>query len=276
MSELWKRNLPVPFFNQREIKYVWYQLKKDGSEKEVDETTNEILPGVPLAGESCNITSLCMVLHYFGITVDTPDELLKKVFEDPEFSTGFDQYRTTSDGYTNLQSLEGMKDVATKIYGVKNMQESWWKNEGRTIESLRDYIAGGYPVCFSFGPMYNNTGNNDPAQGQGHIAVIRGFTPNGDVIINDPWGDVASPYGFLKSTDNYPGLYMENAAGNNYYYGLGNGDNCILRKSELETIIKKAENSNDRVFNWTLVLKYPHVWAFPLKGTQMVSVTVSA
>jgi hypothetical protein len=32
MSEAWMRNLPVPFFSQRENKYIWQRIAKDGGE----------------------------------------------------------------------------------------------------------------------------------------------------------------------------------------------------------------------------------------------------
>lgn len=76
--EIWMSdmiNLAVPYYCQRENTYVWYQKRK---EDKYDKITNkkicskgEIIPnqkGKSLAPITCNITSLCMILHYFGIT----------------------------------------------------------------------------------------------------------------------------------------------------------------------------------------------------------------
>ena len=71
-------NLPVPYFCQRENKYIWQQRSSDTGEK---------LPSTkkPLAPITCNITSLCMILHYFGITDDSPDDMLYKIFDSEEY-----------------------------------------------------------------------------------------------------------------------------------------------------------------------------------------------
>ena len=72
MSEpFYKRNLAVPFFTQRDNTYIWQQLGDDDK---------PFGPKYPMAWRSCNITSLCMVLHYWGLTEESPDQMLEKVF----------------------------------------------------------------------------------------------------------------------------------------------------------------------------------------------------
>jgi hypothetical protein len=130
---------------------------------------------------------------------------------------------------------------------------------------LHREIANGYPVLFSFGPLWK-TGDTNP-EGSGHIAVIRGFTEKGDVIINDPWGDVTDPYGFLAPGDNdsaRKGIYYNND-GMARYYGLGTGDNCVLREDELKKIMRDSGSSNPW-FHQTLVIHYPHFWSFPVRN----------
>ena len=61
-SIFYKRNPAVPFFTQRDNTYVWQQLDDD----------SPIGPQYPMAWRSCNITSLCMLLHYWGLTEETP------------------------------------------------------------------------------------------------------------------------------------------------------------------------------------------------------------
>lgn len=68
MSDAHKRNLAVPFFTQRDNTYVWQQVDSDSNLKKG--------PKYPMAWRSCNITSLCMILHYFGITGSAFSRLL--------------------------------------------------------------------------------------------------------------------------------------------------------------------------------------------------------
>ena len=75
-NEGWKRNLAVPFFTQRDNTYIWQQkYEKDkidsttGRKTEIKDTP--FGPKYPMAWRSCNITSLCMILHYWGLTTET-------------------------------------------------------------------------------------------------------------------------------------------------------------------------------------------------------------
>lgn len=84
MSEAWKRNLAVPFFTQRDNTFVWQAkgnatgIKYNGK---VYYQNEKFDPKYPMAWRSCNITSLCMLLHYWGITEDTPNRMIEKSFE---------------------------------------------------------------------------------------------------------------------------------------------------------------------------------------------------
>ncbi len=264
MSEAWKRNLPVPFFSQRENQYRWQRIARQNEEKE--DGTGKYSGGetigfpIPLASSSCNITSICMILHYYGIATDTPDEMMKKFYDDV-----FPNYN--HEAYTN--KLGDGANLKTFVHRAYNIPTNYIEHErgSKSITDLHNEIAKGYPVMISFGPTW--TASSGDPEGTGHIGIIRGFTEQGDVIINDPWGDIASPYGFLniKDSENKArrGVYYDN--GVNRYYGLGNGDNCILRKTDLQSIMRPT-NSN-RLFNQTLVIRYPHVWAFPKKDYGM-------
>lgn len=72
MSDLYKRNLAVPFFTQRDNTYIWQQVDSDSNLKKG--------PKYPMAWRSCNITSLCMLLHYWGLTKETPNQMIEKVY----------------------------------------------------------------------------------------------------------------------------------------------------------------------------------------------------
>ena len=71
MSDTHKRNLAVPFFTQRDNTYIWQQL---------DDDNQPFGPKYPMAWRTCNITSLCMILHYWGLTKETPNQMIEKVF----------------------------------------------------------------------------------------------------------------------------------------------------------------------------------------------------
>ena len=75
-SIFYKRNLAVPFFTQRDNTYVWQQIDIDSNLKKGSK--------YPMAWRSCNITSLCMILHYWGLTEETPNQMIEKVFSKPK------------------------------------------------------------------------------------------------------------------------------------------------------------------------------------------------
>ncbi len=244
MSESWKRNLPVPFFSQRENKYQWQRI---------DTVGNKIGLSVSLAWQSCNITSLCMILHYFGITNDTPYEMTRKFFEISDF-TNHDlpakpkfthDLRHEANGYDKLGYGRFLKEFVEKAY---NIPEQYITHTSRSmlLADIKKKIASGYPVWISFGPLQTDSG----IWGQGHIAVVRGFAQNGDIILNDPWGDPASAAGELKSTGEIRGVYD---------FSTGCGDNAVMKSSSFNEIIYTDG------LHQSLVIEYPHIWSFPIR-----------
>ena len=114
MSDVHKRNLAVPFFTQRDNTYVWQQVDSDSNLKKG--------PKYPMAWRSCNITSLCMILHYFGITDDSPDDMLYKIFDSEEYKNDgkFSQWRTSDypaeDAISQLEmAVDLIKDVVKEL-----------------------------------------------------------------------------------------------------------------------------------------------------------------
>ena len=70
------RNLEVPYFSQRENKCIWIE-KYPLDSKIIDADGKHLAGGIVPNGKtdtkaknSCNITCLAMILHYFGITTD--------------------------------------------------------------------------------------------------------------------------------------------------------------------------------------------------------------
>ena len=176
----YKRNLPIPFFSQRENKYQWQRLAIQNEEYE-GKTYNEneeIGSPVPMASRSCNITSLCMLLHYYGITEDTPDMMLKDFFE--KKLEGFEQdFRHEENviigdkylGSNRVQLWGLLEQFAEKQY---NLPSRYVNYAYTNLNEVKKQIGKGNPVMFS----------NKFTSG-GHIAVIRGFTKEGHIIIND-------------------------------------------------------------------------------------------
>ncbi len=112
-NNLHQRNLPVPFFSQRDNKYEWTKIDDNGIK---DENTRR-----SLAYMSCNITSLCMILNYFGITSDTPDNMMTKIFETWSPSTGenfFSSWRTSADGYNMLTDQKNFDEIVNHLLGI--------------------------------------------------------------------------------------------------------------------------------------------------------------
>ena len=70
-------------------------------------------------------------------------------------------------------SLKGMRAYVTRL---------------GDISELEDWIAAGIPVILS--ARWDLLQDGRPQDLNGHLSVCRGFTENGDVVINDPWTDV--------------------------------------------------------------------------------------
>ena len=278
-----QRNLPVPFFSQREVRYIWQQ-------REMINNQSVLMPNteVALEGAICNIVSLAMLLHYYGITDDSPQEMLNKFFTIRFRNTGnspnrhsrgledFPQFpardfRHESRGYTRLQLWWILDQFPTLAYGVPRSYIK--QRENVTIKNVEEQIKKGNPVMFSYGAVFLSEGEYY----SGHIAVIRGFTEDDHVIINDPWGDVGTPDGHLIGFDftrpatntRYSGNHARfynvgiGTSDNSNYSGLGNGDNSVLRRDELKTLIRRPNSILPYRFFQAIYIEYPHIWSFP-------------
>jgi len=269
-NNLHRRNLPVPFFSQREVTYRWRRRAGNivnGGEtvKGVFYTENaEIATEEPvsLAWTSCNIVSLCMLLHYYGITDDSPNQMLEKYFQVIGFigpdgkviQHNFSQEKNEPNrGPNRLIWWWTLKQFPHLAYNVpKNYIK---QRDDYTLNQIQDNIAAGNPVMFSFGPQIIISKRTGTGWQRGHIAVIRGFTENNDVILNDPWGTTTDEEGHLNpDSNNYLGIYN---------YSIGRGDNTFIRRNELNRIINASGFS-------ALSIEYPHIWSFPFKQNMNV------
>ena len=220
----YKRNLAVPFFTQRDNTYVWQQL---------DDDNNPIGDKYPMAWRTCNITSLCMILHYWGLTKETPNQMIEKVFSKEEWGWSKEAYEEKAKGAARVEVWENLKAIAEYYISLSN-QTSFTvhqKEEKISIMSLQKLIAKGFPVMLSCGlASLKNTSDTT-----GHVVVVRGFTDNDDVILNDPFGSPVDnnnslnngSYGTLK------GCYYNSPA-------AALGDNIVIKLKDFEDNFSKS------------------------------------
>lgn len=122
----------------------------------------------------CSPTSLSMVLARWGAVSNRADwnldapEVARGVGDaNFKFVTGNWSFNTAFAG-----SLAGMRAYVTRM---------------SDISELEDWIAAGIPVIIS--ARWDLLQDGRPDDFNGHLTVCRGFTENGDVVINDPWTD---------------------------------------------------------------------------------------
>ena len=236
MSEIfYKRNLAVPFFTQRDNTYIWQQIS---DEDKIDKNGNYIKqkdksfgPQYPMAWRSCNITSLCMILHYWGLTEETPNQMIEKVFSKEDWGWS---YEATDDGKnkkgaSRLEDWANLEDIA-KLYTKDKKGFSVTRGTHLSMGILEKEIAKGCPVMLSTG-LGKYIKDNSYAR-DGHIIVVRGFTYNNDVILNDP-------FGIPVEINNQIRTKTENNSLAGYYYNssaAGVGDNIIIKRADFEAV----------------------------------------
>lgn len=118
----------------------------------------------------CSPTSVSMTLDYWARqakqaswNIDVPECALG-VYDTAWQGTGNWPFNTAFAG-----SLPGLRAYVTRLDGVRD---------------LEDWIVQGVPVVLS---VSVRLGHGDEAGDSGHLVVCTGFTPTGDLIINDPW-----------------------------------------------------------------------------------------
>jgi len=121
----------------------------------------------PITGMTCSPTSVSMVLHYWGVT-RPPMENCVAIWDD-------------------RNDIFGNWSNATQRAGELGMDA--WLERFRNWEQVKAKIAQGQPIVASIlyekGTFHESEALEKRETG-GHLLVIRGFTPGGDVIVNDP------------------------------------------------------------------------------------------
>lgn len=130
---------------------------------------------------TCNVTSLAMVLSYYGIEPkegQLEDELFQ-VLQGPEAEAHFRKtYPALAKQGFNPRNVHGMLVWLAERYGMKarfSMSAPW-------IE-IHEWLRNDKPVIVS--------GN---FTGSGHIVLAVGYTDSNDLIVHDPWGDWTKGY----------------------------------------------------------------------------------
>jgi hypothetical protein len=120
----------------------------------------------------CSPTSLSMVLAHWGVAsnradwnLDAPQVAAGVIDHHFKKATGNWSFNTAYAG-----SLNGMRAYVTRF---------------SDLPELEDWIAAGIPVIIS--ARYDLLQDGRVKDLNGHLTVCRGFTENGDVVINDPW-----------------------------------------------------------------------------------------
>lgn len=117
-----------------------------------------------LSGEICSPTSVTMVLDYWGV-------------ERPV-----------------VENAEAIWDGENEMFGNWGRAVAWaselgmdgWLTRFRTWDEVKAQIAAGQPVIASIRFKKGTFPSAVMEQTSGHLIVVRGFTPAGDVIVNDP------------------------------------------------------------------------------------------
>lgn len=143
-----------------------------GKEIRVIERSQQSYPG---GNGWCSPTSLSMSLAYWGSisnradwNLDAPEVAAGVADHGFKFLTGNWTYNTAFAG-----GLDGMRAYVTRF---------------SDISEIEDFIAAGIPVIIS--ARYDLLQDGRPDDFSGHLTICRGFTENGDLVINDPWTDL--------------------------------------------------------------------------------------
>ena len=164
MSENHLRNLPVPFFSQQQNDYVLneYYTANVVEKGKIIHKKGDLKREISMDCRSCNISSVMMIMEYFGLTgvertvgdktfttPKTPKEFLVRYFN-REFDSLFTNTKKPTYGVACLEDWYNLERIATDIFGAEC---TYYGNntENINLKNVKDEIAAGYPVCISIG-----------------------------------------------------------------------------------------------------------------------------
>jgi hypothetical protein len=123
----------------------------------------------------CSPTSLSMALAHWGEVSQRADWNL----DAPEVAAGVLDH--------NFEKATGNWSFNTAFAGGLNEMRAY-VTRFSDISELEDWIAADIPVIIS--ARYDLLQDGRADDFSGHLTVCRGFTNNGDLVINDPWTDI--------------------------------------------------------------------------------------
>lgn len=180
-----------------------------------------------------------MILHYWGITKETPNEMIERIY-------GNQEWFRDEGGQAALESWKNLRKIAE--FYIKEHTEGDDSNykiiggeEGSCFSMglLEKKIQSGYPVMVSTG-LASVIDDNNTYKKDGHIVVVRGITDNGDIILNDPFGIPVNNDNEIKPL----GVEPENLgkiAG--WYYNseaASTGDNIIIKREDFNNVYRDS------------------------------------
>ena len=112
----------------------------------------------------CSPTSLAMVLQYWGLNKTVPEV-----------------YSGVQDGTTGIYGDWPLNTAFAGANGFKARVDRFY-----AVEQLEQEIAAGRPAIISVAYSAGELTGAAASSTDGHLIVVRGFTPQGDVIVNDP------------------------------------------------------------------------------------------
>jgi hypothetical protein len=106
-----------------------------------------------------------------------------------------------------------------------------WIIRVRNWEQVKSYIASGQPLIAAIRFRDGEFPSNIMRSTAGHLIVVRGFKPNGDVICNDP-AHREKGNGIVYKADELARAWFQNAGGVAYVICKGNSRHVRLPLGE--------------------------------------------
>jgi len=117
-----------------------------------------------IRGSICSPTSVSMVMEHWGVSLPTVE--CAKAIYDPDYGIFGNWVRGTQ--FASLHGLDA------------------WIDRFRDWDKVKATIAEGQPIIASIRFRAGTFPSNVMESTNGHLIVIRGITPEGDIIVNDP------------------------------------------------------------------------------------------
>ena len=293
MSDVFLRNLPVPFFSQRQNDYVLvekYDRDIKNEKKQIIHKKGDIKREISMDNRTCNITSVMMVMKYLGLT-GIEKTINGKTFKTPntpkEFLTNYFNHKydflfTKKDDKPTyevacLEKWANLRKIGQYVFGAECLYTNE-EDSSITLTELKNEIAKGFPVCISIGMTKYANGTYKK---EGHVVVVRGFTKIDSVeyiILNDPWGSISDvDYNVYDVSDKTTlgSYFLENRQSDS----RTDGDNVIIKLEDFrKKMIKGGYDKDNEATSYFHNFMKIHscLWNFPDGSTDFSTDVIQA